>query len=173
MDAASPERVPIILPYTDSDMAGIHTLYAHYVETSTATFEESVPPLEEMAARRAKVLDNGFPYLVAKDDLGGKVLGYAYANLFHARSAYRFTCENTVYVDHACHGRGIGKALLASLVAQCAARGAKQMVALISGDNPASLALHTGQGFAHAGLLKAVGYKFNTWIDVVYMQRAL
>ena len=170
---SAPLLSPIILSSANEDMAAITNIYAHHVLHATATFEEEPPSVQEMAARRAKVLANGFPYLVAKDAETHQVLGYAYANFFHARSAYRFTIENSVYVDANYHGRGVGKALLAALLKQCQMTGAKQMLALISGDNPASIRLHEALGFVLIGTQKSVGYKFNRWLDVVMMQKAL
>jgi L-amino acid N-acyltransferase YncA len=94
----------------EGDVAAIQAIYAHHVLHGTASFEEEPPPLSEMARRRADVLARGLPYLVA--EIEGKVAGYSYATPYRTRSAYRFSIENSVYVDHARYRGGIGRALL-------------------------------------------------------------
>jgi phosphinothricin acetyltransferase len=125
-----------------------------------------------MARRRDEVLAKGLPWLVAETDAG--VIGYAYVNHFRARPAYRHCLEDSVYLHPHFHGRGVGRALLAETIARCQALGARQMLAVI-GDSGSlgSIALHRALGFEHAGMLKAVGWKFGRWLDVVLMQRAL
>ncbi len=150
----------------------IARIYAHYVATSPATFEETAPGADEMRARFDDVRGRGFPYLVAVDD--GRVLGYAYASLYRARSAYRHTCENSVYVDPDARGRGLGRTLMEALLPRAAACGFRQMVAVIGDSgNASSIALHRAIGFDSVGTLTAVGWKFGRWVDVVLMQRAL
>lgn len=155
-----------------ADFPAIQALYAHYVGASTATFEEISPTVEEMRRRFAAVRAAGLPWLVAARE--GRVLGYAYAHPFHARSAYRFTVEDSVYLDPAACGQGIGTALLGAVIAAGTESGARQMVALI-GDraNLASIALHKSLRFREAGVLEAVGFKFGRFLDVVVMQRSL
>jgi phosphinothricin acetyltransferase len=112
------------------------------------------------------------PYLVAEAD--GRVLGYAYAAPYRARPAYRHTLEDSVYVDRDSTGRGVGRMLLERLVTECAARGYRQLVAVIGDSaNRPSIALHEACGFARVGLLPAVGFKLGRWVDSVLMQRAL
>jgi phosphinothricin acetyltransferase len=125
-----------------------------------------------MTRRRADVVDKGLPWLVA--ERGGTVLGYASANHFRPRSAYRFCLEDSIYLDEAVRGHGVGRVLLAELLTQCAARGARQILAVI-GDtaNAGSVGVHRACGFEDAGLLKAAGWKFGRWLDVVLMQKAL
>jgi phosphinothricin acetyltransferase len=154
------------------DAPAIAELYAHHVVHGTATFEIEPPDAEEIAARMRRLSDAGMPWLVAKG-ADGELLGYAYAGPFHARAAYRHTCEDTIYIRHDRLGRGIGTALLAALLDALAARGLRQVVALIAGTEPASIALHAKAGFVEAGRLKSVGRKHGRWIDVLYMQRAL
>ena len=155
-----------------SDMEAAASLYAHHVRHGLATFEEDPPPAAEMTKRLAAVRDGGFPWLVA--EAGGMVLGYAYAGPYRARSAYRFTVEDSIYLSADAAGRGIGSALLEALLARCTAAGARQMIAVIGDSgNAASIALHRRFGFAHAGLLKSAGFKFGRWVDVVLMQRPL
>ncbi len=154
------------------DAGEVAAIYAHHVLHGTATFETEPPSETEMAARMKRLLDMGCPWLVARAPCGD-MLGYAYAGPFHTRSAYSLTCENTVYLRHDRLGQGIGSALLARLIAECEARGFRQMVALIAGSEPASMALHKRFGFTEAGHLKSVGRKFGRWLDVLYLQCAL
>ncbi len=156
----------------EDDMRKVHPIYSHYVLRSTASFEEEAPSVDELMRRRAEVLGCGLPYLVAEVD--HEVAGYSYATPYRSRSAYRFTIEDSVYVDHRLNRRGIGRALLSALIAQCEAGEWRQMIAVVGdGDNAASIALHEHLGFRLAGSLQAVGYKFGRWVDTVLMQRAL
>jgi phosphinothricin acetyltransferase len=142
------------------------------VTQGTGTFELEVPDAAEMARRRDDVLDKGLPWLVAEQD--GQVLGYAYANHFRPRPAYRFSVEDSVYLHPEAQGRGVGRALLAELVARCQAAGARQMLAVIGDSaNHGSIGVHRALGFERCGLLQAVGWKFGRWLDVVLMQRRL
>jgi phosphinothricin acetyltransferase len=162
----------LIRPSTDADLAAITRIYAHAVEHGTGTFELDVPDEAEMARRRADVSAKGLPWLVA--ERAGAVLGYAYANHFRPRRAYRFCLEDSIYLDPAARGQGVGRVLLAELLAQCEARGARQMLAVI-GDaaNAGSVGVHRACGFEDAGVFKAAGWKFDRWLDVVLMQKAL
>jgi L-amino acid N-acyltransferase YncA len=164
--------VPIIRPSRDDDIVAIAAIYGHHVLHGVASFEEVPPPVEEMARRRAAIIERGLPYLVAEAD--GRVLGYCYAGQFRPRVAYRFTLEDSIYIDAAATGRGIGRALLTPLLTRCAELGYRQMVAVIGGrETVASIRLHEALGFAHIGVLPAVGFKFGRWVDSVLMQRAL
>ena len=156
----------------EDDVAEIEAIYAYHVRHGTASFEEEAPQLAEMQRRRAEVLARGLPYLVAERE--GRVAGYSYATPYRTRSAYRFTIENAVYVDPACPRAGIGRALLAALIARCEAGDWRQMIAVI-GDSShmASIGLHASLGFREVGTLEAVGFKFGRWLDSVLMQRAL
>jgi L-amino acid N-acyltransferase YncA len=156
----------------DEDMPRVHEIYRHHVLHGTASFEEEPPSLEELRGRRASVLERGLPYLVA--DIDRQVVGYCYAAPYRARSAYRFSIEDSVYVDHRFGRRGIGRALLATLIPRCAAGEWRQMIAVIGDSaNAASITLHAQLGFQQVGTLLAVGYKFGRWLDSVLMQRAL
>jgi L-amino acid N-acyltransferase YncA len=156
---------------TPADVAAIQAIYEHHVLSGTGTFEEQPPPVDEITARLAIVRDAGLPYLVA--ELDGAVAGFAYAGLYHRRSAYRHTVEDSVYIADGLRGRGLGKALLTEVVTRCEAGPWQQMLAIIGGDNPGSVALHRGVGFEQVGTLHSVGFKFGTWWDTVFMQRAL
>ncbi len=154
------------------DIAVIQRIYAHYVLSGTATFEEVPPSPEEMARRREAVLKARLAYLVAEMD--GRVVGYAYATAYRLRPAYRYTVEDSVYVEAGMGGRGIGSALLRELIARCEKGPWRQMIAVIGDSaNAGSIALHRSQGFHEAGTLAAVGFKLGQWVDTVLMQRAL
>ncbi len=157
---------------TDVDIAAITAIYAEHVRSGTATFENVPPDAAEMGARLAKVLARGGCWLVARDDHGA-VLGYAYAAPFRDRPAYRFTCENSIYIAAERRGQGLGSALLAALLAAAQDAGFRQMIAVIGGAGPASAALHTRAGFVEAGRMRSVGRKHGRWLDTLYMQRAL
>jgi phosphinothricin acetyltransferase len=162
-----------IRPARLDDIVDITRIYAHAVRYGSASFELDPPDETEMARRMAALHEGGFPYLAAEVD--GRLAGYAYAGAFRIRPAYRFTLEDSIYIAADLQGRGIGRALLDQLIAEAAARGFRQMIAVI-GDSTrqqASIRLHTSAGFARAGILANVGYKFDTWLDSVYMQRAL
>jgi L-amino acid N-acyltransferase YncA len=156
----------------EEDMAQVQAIYAHHVLHGTASFEEEPPPLGEMVRRRGEVLAKGLPFLVAEID--GRIAGYSYATPYRARSAYRFSTENSVYVDHTRHRSGIGRALLTELIARCERGEWRQMIAVIgdSAQTP-SIALHASLGFRHVGTLQSVGLKFGRWLDTVLMQRPL
>ena len=162
-----------VRPSIETDLPAIAAIYAYHVENSTSSFEIEAPSLAELTRRRALILDHKFPYLIAEAADGG-ILGYAYAGPHRLRPAYRFTVEDSIYVDRAHTGKGIGKLLLAQLIEDCTGRGAREMIAVIGGSsNIASIRLHEHFGFTHAGVLRRVGYKFDTWIDTVFMQRSL
>jgi L-amino acid N-acyltransferase YncA len=162
----------LIRPSDDRDVQAITAIYCHHVLHGVASFEEEPPEPEEIARRRREILAGGLPYLVA--ERAGRVLGYCYANSYRARSAYRFSVEDSIYIDQAELGRGIGRALLTELIEQCAARGYRQMVAVIGGSEQwPSIRLHRALGFSEVGVLRAIGYKFGGWVDTVLMQRAL
>jgi phosphinothricin acetyltransferase len=156
-----------------ADIPAIAAIYADAVMTSLATFDEQAPSVAEMTERRAEVVDNGLPFIVAADPTG-RILGYAYAGPFRRRTGYRFTLEDSIYVERTMAHRGIGTALLAALIDRCAAAGYRQLVAVIADTgHPASIGLHKKLGFTMIGVLPAAGYKFRRWLDVVLMQRAL
>lgn len=155
-----------------ADAAEIAAIYAHHVRHGVATFEIEPPVAEEIARRIAKVRDAGHPWLVARG-ADGALLGYAYAAPFHARPAYAFTCEDSIYLAHDRTGQGIGTALLGALLASAEAAGFRQMIALIAGGEAPSLALHRRFGFVDTGQMRAVGRKHGRWLDVITMQRAL
>jgi L-amino acid N-acyltransferase YncA len=158
------------------DATEIAAIYAHHVRHGVATFEVEPPDAEEMARRVAKVLRAGHPWLVARD-AGGDMLGYAYAGAFHPREAYRFTCEDSIYLRQDMLGQGVGGALLAALIEAAEVSGFRQMIAQIvapiEGGEGGSVPLHRRFGFLEVGRTTAVGYKHGRWLDVITMQRSL
>ncbi|MDZ7814198.1 MAG: N-acetyltransferase family protein [Ideonella sp.] len=166
------ESALLIRPSTDADLPAITAIYADNVLHGTGTFELEPPDESEMARRRADVLSKGLPWLVA--ERAGVVLGYAYANHFRPRLAYRFCVEDSIYLGPDAKGQGLGTLLLAELIARCTAVGARQMVAVIGDSaNLGSVRVHRRLGFEDAGILKSAGWKFDAWRDVVLMQRPL
>ena len=161
-----------ITPAAAADAAELAAIYAHHVLHGTASYETVPPDAAEFAARLAKVQASGGPWLVARDGAGA-MLGYAYASQFRDRAAYRFACENSIYIRHDRRGEGIGKQLLAALIAAATTCGFRQMIAVIGGGEPGSVGLHAALGFAPTGTLHAIGRKHGRWLDTVYMQLAL
>jgi phosphinothricin acetyltransferase len=159
-------------PATPADLPEIQSIYAFHVLHGTGTFEEVPPSVEEIAERFARVTSHGWSWLVATDATG--VLGYAYYTQFKDRSAYRYCAEDSVYVREDVRGQGVGKALVAQLIADATARGMRQMIAVIGdSENVGSIGVHASLGFHMIGTMKAVGLKFGRWLDVVSMQRPL
>ena len=154
------------------DIPTLTGLYAWHVENGTGTFELDAPDARQMASRLQQADEQGWPWLVA--ERAGQVIGYACAQPFRPRMAFRHCVEDSVYLAPDCQRQGIGRLLMAELIAQCEARGATQMIAVI-GDaaNAGSIGLHHALGFEPAGQLSAVGWKFARWLDVVLMQRRL
>ena len=161
-----------IRPATPADIPAITRVYADAVKSGTASFELTAPDEAEMARRMNELLPKDFPYLAAEMD--GRLAGYAYAGLYRARPAYRFTLEDSVYIAPDCQGCGVGRALLAALIEASTARGFRQMIAVIGdSEQAASIGLHAALGFAYVGTFPNVGFKFGRWLDTVLMQRAL
>jgi L-amino acid N-acyltransferase YncA len=162
----------VIRPSREVDVPEIAAIYGYHVLHGLASFEEIPPDPDELASRRRDIVGRGLPFLVA--ERSGHVLGYCYAGPYRTRSAYRFTLEDSIYIDQAEVGHGLGRALLATVLDRCAALGYRQMVAVIGGsDTWPSIRLHAALGFTRIGVLPAVGFKFGSWVDIVLMQRAL
>lgn len=152
------------------DAADLVAIYAPYVETTAITFETEVPTVVDFASRIEKTLVK-FPYLVAVED--GKIIGYAYASTYYARAAYDWTVELSVYINQEARGKGIGSMLYDALEEDLTARGFKNFLACIALPNPASIALHEKRGYEQVAHFKKVGYKFDTWHDIVWLQKSL
>ena len=165
-------EAPAIRPSRDTDVPAITAIYAHHVETGTASFETVAPDEAEMRRRRSVLVGSRYPWYVA--ELDARVCGYAYAGPYRTRPAYRHSVEDSVYVRSSMQRRGIGAALLHALIRTCTDLGFRQMVAII-GDSAqaASIGLHRAAGFEMVGTLRHIGYKHDRWLDSVFMQRAL
>jgi L-amino acid N-acyltransferase YncA len=161
-----------IRPAIPADIPAITRIYAHAVTHGTASFELQPPDSAEMARRQRELLDGGYPYVIA--EIGGATAGYAYAGPYRPRPAYRFSVEDSIYVDPQAQRGGIGRALLEHLIDEAAKRGFRQMIAVIgdSAQTP-SIELHRALGFRMIGTIENVGFKFDRWLDSVLMQRGL
>jgi len=181
---------PVVRPAIPADTEQVAAIFAHYVATSVATFEEVPPTAADWRRRLGELSRLNLPFLVAlggqeaqgghgaqggqRVEAAGTVCGYAYASPWRPKPAYRYTVEDTVYISPGHTGRGVGSALLAGLLAGCADAGARQVIAVIADTgSDASAALHRRFGFAEAGRLSGVGRKHGRWIDTVLMQRDL
>jgi L-amino acid N-acyltransferase YncA len=155
------------------DVPAIAAIYGHSVLHDNASFELEPPDVAEIGRRRDTILRAGFPYLVAEDS-AGRVVGYSYGGTYRPRPGYRFTVENSIYVAPHQQGQGIGGQLLPRLIERCEKAGFRLMVAVIGDSaNQASIRLHASCGFRHAGLLPAIGWKHDRWLDSVLMVRPL
>ena len=161
-----------IRPAALADIPAITRIYAHAVLHGTASFELEPPDEAEMTRRMRALLDGGFPYIVAEN--GGILAGYAYAGAYRTRPAYRFTVEDSIYVDPGAQRRGIGRVLLARLIEESERRGFRQMLAVIGdSEQTPSIEVHRALGFRMVGKFENVGFKFGRWLDSVLMQRDL
>jgi L-amino acid N-acyltransferase YncA len=164
--------MPLIRPSHENDLDAITRIYGHHVLHGTGTFETTPPTREEMAARRADVLSKGLPWLVVEE--GGLILGYAYGNWFKPRPAYRFSVEDSIYLSPEAAGKGLGRALLAELLATLERGGVRKVMAVIGdSDNAGSIGVHRALGFEPVGVVQSCGWKFGRWLDIVLMQRSL
>ena len=152
-----------------TDLPVITEIYRESVLAGIATYELTPPDETEMRLRFEIITGQNYPYIVAEDP-AGKVLGYAYASAFRTRPAYRYLAEDSVYVAPDARGFGVGGTLLDALLGATASLGIRQMIAVIGGDSPASIALHEKAGFRHVGRMPASGFKFGQWLDTVLMQ---
>ncbi|HUL47604.1 MAG TPA: GNAT family N-acetyltransferase [Steroidobacteraceae bacterium] len=167
-----PRLAVLIRDATEADLAAITSIYAHHVRHGLASFEVAPPSIEEFRSRRAAVLESGLPCLAA--ELRGEVVGYAYASAYRARPGYRYTIEDSVYVEQGLTGLSVGTALLTALIERCEAGPWRQMLAIIGDSaNAGSIALHRRLGFSHVGTFASVGFKLGRWVDTVLMQRPL
>lgn len=155
-----------------ADIPAITKIYAESVANGTATYELEAPGEKEMESRLATITSNGYPYIVAEDE-NAQMLGYAYASAFRTRPAYNWLVEDSIYLAPEARGKRIGRALLDELLKRCTELGFRQMIAVIGGASPASIAVHASAGFEHSGHMKATGFKHDKWLDTVFMQIAL
>lgn len=162
---------PVIRPAEPSDAAAIAEVYAHHVAHGTASFDTAARSEADTLAKIIECDERCWPFLVA--ELDRTVVGYAYATQFRDRPAYASTCENSIYISPSHVSRGIGTKLLTTLIDAAELSGFRQMIAVIGGAEPASVALHAKAGFVETGRMRSVGWKFNKWLDSLYMQRSL
>ena len=161
----------ILRPFEWRDIPAITAIYRHYVEATAITFDTEAPGEPAMAEKFGHLLALGHPLIVAEQ--AGRVLGYAYASFYRPRAAYRFTCEDSIYLHPDATGKGLGKRMLTELIARSRTFGFKQMIAVITADTTNSIAIHEKFGFRHVGRYEAVGLKFDRWHDIVHLQLAL
>ena len=161
----------IIRSATPADGAPVATIYRHHVLHGTASFDTVAPDEGQWIGKIERVLGQRWPFLVAEYD--GQVVGYAYATQFRDRPAYLRTCENSIYLapDHL--GKGIGSKLLPALQRAAREAGFDEMIGVVGGAEPASVALHLKCGFVERGRLRNVGVKFGRRLDTVYLQFSL
>lgn len=160
----------------ESDLEAVQYIYKHYVESSTCTYEEDIPSIDEMKQRWTTIRSKGMPFLIAEDLKSGTVIGYSYLSNYRERSGWRFTVENSVYVDKDHLGKGAGTLLLKELIEKCKNETSfTEIIAIIGGatSNVASIALHTRLGFHMVGIMKNTGFKFNKTIDTATMQYSI
>jgi L-amino acid N-acyltransferase len=160
----------IIRSATESDLVAINDIYNHYVLHSTCTYQEEPEPPE---GRRQWFQHHGDQHPVIVAEMDGHVAGWGSLSAYHARSAYRHTVENSVYVHHQHHRYGIGSMLLQELIVRARSLGHRAVIAGIDADQAASMALHTKFHFVKVGHFKHVGLKFGRWLDVIYMELML
>lgn len=161
----------ILRPFEWRDIPAITAIYRHYVLETAITFDTEAPGEPAMAEKFGHLVALGHPLIVAEQD--GRVLGYAYASFYRPRAAYRFTCEDSIYLHPEATGKGLGKRMLTELIARSRAFGFRQMIAVITADTQNSIAIHEAFGFRHVGRYEAVGLKFDRWHDIVHLQMAL
>ncbi len=164
---------PAIRDFAAADIPAIAGIYADAVLNGTASYELEPPGEDEMARRFSALARAGFPILVAT--ITGRVVGYAYAGPYRTRPAYRYMVEDSIYIDPAFQGHGVGDALLTRLLVECETRGYRQVIAVIGDgtNHRASIRIHEKHGFRHVGLLTATGFKHGRWLDTALMQRPL
>ncbi len=167
---ASPSARVSLRAATEADLVAINDIYNHYVLRSTCTYQEEPEPIE---GRRRWFAHHGAAHPVITAELGGRVIGWGSLSSYHARSAYRRTVENSVYVHHEYHRRGIGSQLLQELIDRAKALEHRAIIAGIDSDQAGSVALHRRFQFEKVGQLKQVGFKFGRWLDVIYMEKLL
>jgi L-amino acid N-acyltransferase YncA len=162
----------LIRPSTEADIPAIQAIYAHHVLYGTGTFETEPPAVPEMTARRADVLGKSLPYLVMEVD--GQVQGFAYANWFKPRPAYRYSVEDSIYMAEGSGGKGLGRLLLTELLAQLERGGIRKSMAVIGdSQNHGSIGVHRACGFTQVGVVTSCGWKFGQWRDIVLMEKTL
>lgn len=157
--------------FEKTDVPDIHKIYSYYVKTSVVTFDIDAPSEKAIDKKYSNIADKGHPIIIAEID--NEVVGFAYASNFRPRPAYRFTCENAIYVDNNVRGKGIGGLLLAELLKQAKDFGFNQMIAIVTASASPSIKLHKKHGFKILGEFPELGYKFDKWHNIIHMQKRL
>jgi len=152
------------------DLQALCEIYNHYIEHTVITFEEIAVDIAEMA-KRVQQTTRAFPWLVC--ELDSEIVGFAYADKWKGRSAYKYSLETTVYVRHSCLGAGVGKALYTSLLGLLTQANCHVILACIALPNAASVGLHEYFGFKKVAHFAEVGHKFRRWVDVGYWQKSM
>jgi L-amino acid N-acyltransferase YncA len=172
----APAETPFEFTMRDAraaDLPAVREIYNYYVANSTVTFDEDAMTLKEWKAKFAYLERLGMPFIVAESP-SGNLLGYALVAPWKQKRAYRFTVENSIYLGPAASGKGLGRALLAELIARSKAAGLKEMIAVIADQGAeASIALHEKFGFEEIGRMGRVGFKFDRWLGTVLLQKSL
>jgi phosphinothricin acetyltransferase len=162
----------MIRPTEIGDIAAIAGIYADLIKSGAAVLGPNPPNELELAAHHAKLVEAGYPYLAALDQ--GKLIGFAYAGPYRSRAAYRSTAEDAVFVAPQVQRRGLGRALLRSLLRRLEELDFRQVIAIVAGgSNAASVRLHTSEGYARVGTLGNAGYVHESWVDCLILQRSL
>ncbi len=155
----------------EEDIPACLRIYNHYIENTCFTLEEE-PLLLGAFEERVRRIKSKYPFIV-EETSGGEVLGYAYLDLFHERSAYRTTVDLSIYVDKGRLHEGIGKELLLGIEALAKERGFKNLVSIVTSENPNSLDFHLRNGFLLEGTLHGVAFKMGRKIDTYYLRKPL
>ncbi len=170
MDEGSHLAITPIRLATAADLDAINDIYNYYVLHSTCTYQIALETTEGRSAWFA-AHDANYPITVAEGE--GRVIGWGSLSPFRPRAAYRPTVEPSVYVHHDYHRRGVGRALLSDLIDRAKSLGFHSLIGGTDAEQTASLALQTSLGFVRVAHLRQAGYKFDRWLDVIYMQRML
>lgn len=154
----------------ESDCSRCLEIYNYYIENSCYTLEFD-PLTEDQFLERIRTISAKFPYIVCEDE--GRVVGYAYIDPFGPRKGYRFTTDVAIYADKDCRRKGVGEALMTEIFRRAAILGIRDIISVVTAENPASLAFHAKMGFKRVALLEGVADKFGKRFDVIYMQKRI
>ena len=158
----------VIRDIRESDAAGCLEIYNYYIENSTATFEETILSAEEFLQRIRRISEK-YPFIAAEEN--GRIIGYAYLDVYNQRSAYRYTADLSIYLSNESVSRGIGGRLLSEIESSAEKMEIRSIISIITGENSASLIFHERHGFIRRGQLKNVGLKFGKELDVFFYQK--
>lgn len=160
-----------IRPYSEADVPAILAIVNHNILHSTSLYDYAPRTLEKQIALLAEKNTKNFPVFVA--ETAGEIAGFGTYGEFRFREAYQFTVEHSVYVSHKFNGKGIGGKLLSALIETAQKNNFHTMIGVIDAENVVSIRFHEKYGFKTVGIIKESGFKFNRWLDSVFMQRFL